>query len=220
WLRQPKNVKITAKLGLWARILDHRAIAKFERAAFDKWGARLLGIVQRAPKQLRHGDGIRPFQADDLADCQRLAARLAAGNQLAYQWPAEVLARQLDHGGVPRTLVAEEQGRVTGLINYCHLGLRHIDAAGDDQIKAAVIDLLSVGECSSALARRLIRSALRQMHEEGCHVALLLRTPCFPAARLLRHGFVAQPAAYALAVTEMGKRKAPQALRKVHVHWR
>lgn len=220
WLRQPKNVKVTAKLGLWARILDHRAVAKFERAAFDKWGARMLGIVQRAPKPLRHSNGIRPFQAADLADCQALAARIADGNELTYLWPAESLARQLDHAGVPRTLVAEEQGRVTGLINYCHLGLRHIDAHGDDQIKAAVIDLLSVRECSSSMARRLVRAALRQMHEEGCHVALILRTPCFPAARLLRHGFVAQPAAYALAVTEMGKRKAPQALRNVHVHWR
>lgn len=220
WLRQPRNVKVTGKVGLWARILDHQVVSRFERGGLDRWGAKLLGVVQKAPKPVADAKGIRPFQSSDLPDCSRLAEKLTTGNDLGFLWPDDLLARQLEHDDVPHTLVCEEQGRVTGLLNYFHLRFRHIDARGDHHIKAAVIDLLSVEEASASIVKPLLKVGLHQMHEQGCHVALILRTPCFPAATLMRHGFVAQPAAYAFSITEMTKRKAPEGIKRLHVTWR
>lgn len=221
WLKQPKHVKVIRQVGHWVRVLDPRAVARFDRHGLDRWGARLLGLVQRPVQPPRDGAGVRRYEPRDLAACQALARAMADECELSYIWETDLFERQISYGDVTRTLVAEEDSRVTGFINYCHLGFRHIDDKGDSEIKVAVIDLLSIRQASRRMQKRLLQQALADMRAEGCHLAMMLRSPCHDWGPLLRRGFVMQPSAqYAFTMVETNGREAPVGVRRLHVHWR
>ncbi|QDV70025.1 hypothetical protein Poly24_37440 [Rosistilla carotiformis] len=216
WSRQPRSMKYISKVGLWARVLDHRAVAKYEFSSRDRWAVRALGTLQRAPNPKGPDvPTIRPFEARDLGACLRLTQRLEATSEFSYVWDEKMLMRQLSFKGVPRTLVAEENGQVAGFLNYCHL-----DLLGQTQIQTSVIDLVAIESLSRRTANQLIRRGLQQMQNEGCHVALLLRTACYPKLPLIANGFVPQPAEYYFVAQMMGGAKLPENLRRFHVHWR
>lgn len=215
WLRLPRNFTVVRKLGLWVRMLDHRAVAAFEHSVRDRWAARLLGTFQRSPRPQAAAPGIRPYRPDDLEPCLPLAERIGRDTDLGCVWTRDALSRQLAFKNVPKTLVAEQQGRVAGFLNYCHL-----EFEGRAVMKAGVIDLLSIGELRRPLARRLLRAALGRMVAEGCHVALLPRIACYPVRPLLRAGFIPAPADYYLTAQAMHDAPFPADVRRLHVRWR
>jgi len=72
WLRL-REMHVVGKVGLWVRMIDHRAMSDFLFHPFERRGARVLGWFQGRPKPLVHSAGIRPYRDADLADCLRLA---------------------------------------------------------------------------------------------------------------------------------------------------
>ncbi len=214
WLRQ-RSVKVLGKVGLWARLFDHRAVSDFEFSCRDKWATRALGWFQGPPRPPRDAGAIRPFRPADLGDCLRLATHLSHSAEFGYEWNEASLLRRLHHGDVPRTFVAEAEGRVAGFLNYCHLNLM-----GRRTITAGLIDLLSIDGLTAAMQQNLLRTALCRMVEEGCHVALLLRLAGYPARPLLGAGFVPQPAEHYYVAQTMGSDPFDAPVRSLHIHWR
>ena len=214
WLRQ-KSVRILSKVGMWARLIDHRAVSDFEFSSRDRWATRLLGWVQNPPRAPSDAQGIRAYHTDDLADCLRLARRVSASADFGYDWTAAALSRQLNYRDVARTLVAEAEGRVEGFVNYCL-----VDVEGRRNITTAIIDLMSIEGLSPGSQRNLLRGALAQMAAEGAHVALLLRIAGYPARPLVATGFIPQPAEYYYVAQAMGPEVFTGPVNRLHVHWR
>ena len=215
WLRQ-RSVKIIGKLGLWARLIDHQAVSDFEFSRRDRWATRALGWFQGPPRNAANAEGIRPFRPADLPECLKLAQQMSADAEFGYEWNEGSLLRQFAFGQVARTLVAEVSGHVAGFLSYCRLQF-----LGRRTITAGVIDFLSLGGLSSRMQQDLLRSALCEMAEAGCHVALLLRVSGYPALPLRRAGFIRQPAEYYYVAQSMGAdlfSAGPP--RRLHVHWR
>lgn len=215
WLRLPRNLTIVSKMGLWARILDHKAIADFELSARDRWAARLLGTVQRKLRPPADASGVRPYRPADLPDCLRLAGGMSERADFGCVWTEGALARQLAFKDSPRTLVVEQNGRVEGFINYCHLELE-----GRTVVRAGVIDLLSIDDLQRPLVRRLFRVALSRMIDEGCHVALLPRIASYSTLPLLAAGFVPMLPEHGLTAQSMDGTTFPDTVRRLHVRWR
>lgn len=214
WLRQ-RSLKIISKLGLWARLIDHRAVSDFEFSPRDRWATRILGWFQGPPKTPREATGIRAFRREDLSDCLRLAQCLTDAAEFGYEWNEASLLRRLSHGEVARALVVESAGRVEGFLSYCHLEL-----LGRRTVTAGVIDILSLKSLPYPLQTALLRAALRRMAEEGCHMALLLRTSGHPVWPLVATGFIAQPPEYYYVAQSMGPDVFTSPVRRLHVHWR
>ncbi|MGQ0637000.1 MAG: hypothetical protein ACT4QC_20515 [Planctomycetaceae bacterium] len=214
WFKQ-RSLMILRKLGLWARLIDHRAVSDFEFSTRDRWATRMLGWFQGAPKPPRDAAGTRPYNVTDLPDCLRLARQVSQSAEWGYDWDETSLSRHLAWRDVTRTVVAEDQGRVEGFISWCHL-----DLLGNREVTAAVIDVASFENLSPARQQSLLRSALCEMAAEGCHLALMLRISCYPARALLSAGFIPQPAEHYYVAQSMGSDVFSSPVHKLHVHWR
>lgn len=214
WLKQ-RSLKIVRKLGLWARIFNHRAVSDFEFSPRDKWFVRALGLFQGPPRAPRDTAGIRPFLPDDLSECLALARRQSAASEWGYDWSETSLLRHLSHRNVSRTLVAEVGGRVAGFVSWCHL-----DLLGRRQVKSAVIDVATIDELPRAQQKTLLRAALSVMRNEGCDMALMLRLAGQSLVMMHQVGFIAQPAEYYYVAQSMGRDVFDHPVRKLHVHWR
>jgi hypothetical protein len=187
WLRL-RSIQVVGKLNLWTRMIDHPALAEFSFSARDRWASRIVGTVQRRPRAPRNSAGIRAYRPTDLPRCLALVGELSRKAEFGIVWDEASLGRQLDFKNVPRTLVAEENGRVAGLANYFQQAF-----LGRREIRAGVIDLLCVGKLSSERRRDLLQTALFEMSEAGCHVAIFLGTAGQPAGLLARTGFIPEP---------------------------
>jgi hypothetical protein len=214
WLRM-KMTNIVSKLGLWARIIDHSAVAHFLKSRDDSIATRVLGCFQDSPREPSSREGIRPFGEADLSDCLRLTSRLSESADFGIVWDRELLSRQLSFKGVPRTIVAEHDGKVGGFVNYFHLEL--IDRR---EVRAGLIDLLSVEGLPPQKRRNLVQTALKQMTDEGCHLALLLRVAGQSNGVLWRTGFVPQPREYCYVSQAMMPDAPSPKTRRLHVTWR
>jgi GNAT superfamily N-acetyltransferase len=178
------DVAGVAKASVWVRILDHRAVARWEPSMVERLAARVLGLVQAAPRA--SGDaGMRPYRAADLPACLGLVGGLLEGVDLGFVWNRERLARQLEHDAVARTMVAEDADGVAAFISHHRLEFR-----GRTTILAAVVDLLAPGRLDRSRWRSLLRSALRQMAEEHVQVVVVLGLACYPKLALWDVGFV------------------------------
>jgi GNAT superfamily N-acetyltransferase len=215
WLKQPEGATIVAKVGLWTRLLDHKAVARFEMSRTADVCSRILGLWQPNPSPRGDRQGIRPYLETDLADCLRLVRPLSEQNDFAYQWNETNLARQLQYKSQPRTLVLEQDGRVEGLVSYCHL-----DMLGRQPLRIGTVDLLAFGAISFRRQRDLVRAALRQMMEEGLHAAVMLRIASSPPALLFSSGFVPLPADYYYIGLVMEPGFPLTRAKRLHVHWR
>ncbi|MCE9554507.1 MAG: GNAT family N-acetyltransferase [Planctomycetes bacterium] len=215
WLKQPEGATIVAKIGLWTRLLDHKAVARFEISRVGDVCSRILGSWQPNPSPSGNTTGIRPYQASDLADCLRLVKPLSEENDFAYQWNETNLARQLQHNNVPKTLVLEQNGRVEGVISYCHL-----EMIGRQPLQVATIDLMAFGELSWRRQRDLVRAALRQMMADGIQLAVMLRIASSPSSVLFSSGFVPMPADYYYIGLVMEPGFPLTRAKRLHVHWR
>lgn len=172
------------RIGCWARVLDHRAMARWEPSIMESLVARALGVVQRAPRA--SGDEeTRPYRPTDLSACLALLGELLDGVSLGFVWNRECLARQLEYAGVAETVVAEEEGRVAGFLNY-----HRLEYQGRGTVLGAVVDLLATGRLDRRRSRSLLGAALRQMAEEHVQVAIVLGLTCYPKSALWGAGFV------------------------------
>jgi len=187
WLRL-RSMQVVGKLNLWTRMIDHRALTEFSFTERDRWATRIVGAFQGRPRPPRNPAGIRPYRPTDLSDCLTLVGELSRKAEFGLVWDDASLGRQLDFKNVPRTLVAEENGRVAGFVNYFRQAF-----LGRREILTAVIDLLCVHRLSSGRRRELLQAALYEMSEASCHVAVFLGTAGQPAGLLLRTGFIPEP---------------------------
>ena len=70
------------------------------------------------------------------------------------------------------------------------------------------------------MQKRLLRAALHEMSQEGCHFSMLLRVPGYPVRSLLATGFIPQPKEYCYVAQSMGKEVFTSPVDRLHVHWR
>ncbi|HEV8069164.1 MAG TPA: hypothetical protein VGP76_15605 [Planctomycetaceae bacterium] len=184
WLRL-KTMQVVAKLSLWTRMIDHRALTEFSISARDRWGSKLMGLVQGRPKPPADPARVRPYRDADLHDCLELAGELSRAADFGIAWDEVSLARQLAFPNVPRTLVFEFDGRVRGFLNFSKQPFW-----GRREILVGMIDLLCVQRLNARQTRDLLSAALVEIAEAGCHVATLLGTQGVPIGSLLRTGFI------------------------------
>jgi len=116
---------------------------------------------------------------------------------------------------VPKTLVLEENGRVEGVISYCHL-----DMMGRAPLRMATIDLLACGALSWRRQRDLVQAALRQMMADGIQLAVMLRVASSPPSVLFFSGFAPMPADYYYIGLVMEPGFPLTRAKRLHVHWR
>jgi len=214
WLRL-REMHVVGKVGLWVRMIDHRVMSEFLFHPFERRGARVLGWFQRRPKPPSRLAGIRPYRDTDFSDCLRLANELSRSAEFGLVWDEASLRRQLSYKDFPRTIIAEHGGRVAGFVNYfrqAYLGRR--------EMTAGVIDLLSVSELPPAGRRNLLRAALHQMAEEGCHAALFLHVTGQPSVLLSRMGFVPETPQYDYVIQSMTPDAPLIETRRLHALWR
>jgi hypothetical protein len=187
WLRL-RAMQVVGKLNLWTRMIDHRALSEFSFTTRDRVATRIVGAIQGKPRPPRNPAGIRPYQPTDLPQCLALVGQLSRQAEFGLVWDEASLGRQLDFKGVPRTLVAEENDRVGGFVNYFRQPF-----LGRREILTGIIDLLCVHSLSPTGRKNLLSAALSEMSEAGCHVAVFLGTAGQPAGLLARTGFIPEP---------------------------
>jgi len=210
WLRL-RSMQVVGKLNLWTRMIDHRALTEFSFSARDRVATRIVGTLQGRPSPPRDSAGIRPYRETDLADCLKLLTAQSAEAEFGIVWDEASLTRQLCFQGVPRTVVAEQNGRVGGFVNYfTHPFL------GRSEILAGVIDLLCVRDLPSLRARDLLSAALSEMSMAGCHVAIFLGTAGQPAGLLIRTGFIPEPPDHLYIAQAMSPDAPKIKTRRVH----
>jgi GNAT superfamily N-acetyltransferase len=210
----PDEITITGKVGLWVRMLDSHAVARWSVHRVERIGARVVGWFQRRPRPVSL-QAIRAYRPDDLAACLNLTQGLAERVDLGYVWTGERLGLQLQYKEIPRTLVMEDGGAVRGFINYYRL-----DCRGRGTLAAALIDLVVVDQLTTRSAVRLLRAALAQMADEGIQMALALRTPAWSTSALWRTGFVPLPADTYLLYLRTAQTFSLSGIRSLHVQFR
>lgn len=212
WKAVP-DCRTVSRVGFWYRVLDAASLARAVATRRDRWLTRLLGPLSARALPASDEPGVRPYRAGDLEACRALVDRREPGSDLRFRWPAERLARQLDHAGTPRTLVLESAGRVAGVVNWYESEVR-----GRGAMRMAFLDLLAFA--GGVDARGLLRGALRRMREGGAALAMLPRLPGQPRRALLRTGFVPLPAEQELLGAYLDPIDRLARVRRPHFLWR
>ena len=215
WLKQQRLVKPVRNVGTWVRLLDPAAVARFSHSRLDIAGTYLSRLVLGDPRPPRHPAAIRPFTAADAASCAALLDAASRRADLGYAWDEKLAARQLQFKDATRTLVAEHEGRVAGLINYCPLKL-----LGRTPITAGVIDFLETEGLPLRTSIDLVRTALADMRNRGMHMAMALRVSAMPFWPLARVAFTMIPAEYCYVAQPIDFELPDWRLRRLNVHWR
>jgi hypothetical protein len=191
------------------------AVARFSMKRLDVLGMHISRLVLGEPRPPRRPQAIRPFVLADAAVCAALLDAASRRADLGYAWDEALARRQLGFEKATRTLVAEHEGRVAGLINYCSLPLM-----GRAPILAGVIDFLETGNLPPPTAVDLVRAALLDMHSRGMHLAMSLRTSSMPFWPLARTAFTMLPAEYCYVAQPINFELPNWRMRRLHVHWR
>jgi hypothetical protein len=215
WLKQQQLIKPVRKLGMWVRTLDPAAVARFSLRRLEVLGTKLSGLVLGPPRPPRRPEAIRPFAPADAAACAALLDAAGRRADLGYAWDEQRAARQLGFEKATRTLVAEHEGRVAGLINYCPLTLM-----GRSPMVAGVIDFLETANLPTRTAIDLVRAALGDMRSRGMHIAMALRISSMPLWPLARTAFTMMPAEYYYVAQPVGMDWPTARLRRLNIHWR
>lgn len=215
WLKQQRLVKPVRRLGTWVRALDPMAVARFSMKRLDVFGMHVARLVLRAPRPPRRPEAIRPFAPTDAAACARLLDAASRRANFGYAWDETLARRQLGFETATRTLVAEQNGCVGGVINYCALPLM-----GRAPIVVGLIDFLETGDLPASSAVDLVRAALADMLDRGVHLAMALRAASIPFWPLARTAFTMIPAEYCYVAQPIDFELPDWRMRKLHVHWR
>jgi GNAT superfamily N-acetyltransferase len=203
------------RIGYEVRLLDHSAVARWSQTWYERWGTRLLGLVQGVPTLRSGSDAVRRYVPDDLPACLRLARKALQRVELGYAWTSAQLGNQLQYKDVVRTWVAEEKGRVSGFINYYPL-----DCLANGVLRIGVIDLLAVDELKGRTARALLRTTLARMKAEGIQMALLLRLFSRPWKLLAAAGFAPLPTNHSLVCLRMDPSLELAGVRRYYIQYR
>ena len=215
WLKAPKGTTKVRKLGVWARPLDHAAVRQFETYRIDAFGTSLMSLFQGPPREPADMAGIRPYRAGDLDDCAALIRRRSDGADLGYLWSPSEIGRFLNYEDLAKTLVLEQGGRITGLVNYFRLGF-----LGRCPIDVGILDLVAFGDLPAKERTRLLRATLHRMADEGLKAAMLLRGSWDSWRTLLAAGFFPMPPEYFYVGTKMSPEVHVENVRRVHAVWR
>lgn len=215
WASFSDKTVLLGQVGLWIRVLDHRAVSEWDVSLLDRLGSRLLGVVQRRPPAPRQTTSIRNYRPDDLPACLELVNNKLEEVDLGCVWSASRLAHQLQYKGIPSTLVAESGGRVAGLINYYKLTL-----LGRTYLETAVIDHCVTDDLTWRERSDLLATALAQMKSEGIKMALTLRLPTSPSSLLLANGFIPLPPEYEVICYRADKSFSLDRAKRLYVYLR
>jgi len=215
WLKQQRLVKSVRRLGTLVRALDPLAVARFSLNRLETLGLHFSRLVLGHPRPPRRPEAIRPFVAGDAAACAALLDAASRRAELGYAWDETLALRQLGFEQATRTLVAEHEGRVAGLINYCPLPLM-----GRTPIVVGLIDFLETEQLPLRTSVDLVRTALADMRSRGMHLAMTLRTSSMPFWPLALTAFTMIPAEYTYVAQPIDFQLPDWRMNKLHVHWR
>ena len=173
------------KVGFWARVLDSRKAAawnvNFVEAQLTAW-SRLL---TPSPHVGKGAATIRACRADDLPGCVEVMQTETAKLPLAVDWDAATLSHQLLGSTLAKTVVAEVDGKVRGLVNY-HV----LPFLGRTTELVGIIDLIAVRGLAARDQLWLINTALGEMQRAGAVLAMKLRCGDAPWSLMLKSHFV------------------------------
>ncbi len=203
------------RVGFWARVLNATRAAAWNVSKMEGLLTGSFGRLALRPAERPGPLTFRWYQPGDLAACARLTSGITAACDLALIWDDPDLDRQLSGGGVGRTLIAEQAGRVIGFVNWHSLPF-----LGRTEDIVAVVDVIATSGMSTGQQRRLLNAALARMMEEGAVLALKLRIGDYDRIPLATAGFVPRlPDSYILA-TWGGEPESFTRLSRMHLLWR
>lgn len=198
---------------MWARVLRPRLVADFSLNRWEGMAARYLAPFNPIAKPANSGLEHRGYQPSD----QARVAQLLESSQydLAIEWTAETLNRQLQRSPIPRTIVASRNEDLQGVISYHILPFQ-----GRTEINVAIVDLLVTGNMSAYAARQLVWSGLCQMQNEGAAIVLFRVTENTALRVLLETGFVPRSIDSSLVISWADQPQEWGKLRKMRLLWR
>ncbi len=215
WKKNPVDTVTPTRLGFWVRVLDPAAVADWELNRWEGIAARSLKWIQSSPDKWKIDTTVRKYRSEDLDACHQLVSRLSDRSDVSLIWERSRLEHHLAGLDFPRTLVCEIDGEVKGFVNY-HV----LDYCGRGTISVALIDLMAFGKLSHDCCSILLKGALQAMQRDGVDLAMVLRTPCFPARPLLSAGFIPRLADQAVLLTKMASGFHPGKPQRFHMLWR
>ncbi len=173
------------KLGFWARVLAPDRFAQWHYSRFEGWLGRVLAPLARVRKAPGRDDSIREFSPADLDSCLSLLQESQSATALQIHWTPDTLRHHLSGSPISQTLVLEERGQITGLVNFHVLPFqaRTVENVG-------VFDVIAFQGATLRGQYRLINAALRRMVQQEAVVTLKLRCGDTPAWPMLRTHFV------------------------------
>ncbi len=181
--RRPDEFRFWGPIRLWAHVLNPVRVAAAGLTTWERWGPQLLRLIPRWPTRAKRPSGIRPFRADDTAECLRLLEIQNRTTDFQMRWNSDRLEHQLDHGQFPRTFVSHDGTSLHGFLNYYALTW-----SGEQDLRVAMIDLLAGDQWWPQ--RSLLKAAEAQMRDDGVDLVLMMASAAAPASVLLSRGFV------------------------------
>lgn len=203
------------RVGFWARVLDATRAARWNVSRWEGLLTRTFGRLTLPPREKSGTMLIREYRPADLPGCLELIAHTSANCDLSVVWSAASLQRQLEGGGVGRTLIAERDGIPVGFVNWHSLCF-----LGRTEETVSVIDLSVMPGLSRADQHRVLSTALSRMRSAGAALALKLRIGDHDWIPFVTTGFVPRlPDSYVLATWGAEPEPFPR-LPRMHLLWR
>jgi hypothetical protein len=158
---------------------------------------------------------IRDFVPGELDACLQLLQESQQAASLAIDWTPETLLHHLAGSPVSQTLVLEEAGRVTGLVNFHVLPFqaRTVENVG-------VFDMIAFRDATGMGQSRLINAAMSRMMAQGAVLALKLRCGDTALWPMLRNVFVPHLPDHSVVLQWMNAPIEIPARSKMHLLWR
>ena len=207
--------KFHRKVGSSARVLDPTRFRKWRSNRVHGLLAQLAAPMARVPRPRGDDPQIREFSVGDLEACVRLLNASFSACVLAVHWDTETLRHQLCGSPLSQTLILEDKGTVSGLVNFHALPFqdRSVEQIG-------LFDLIAFGDISTDSKARLINAALSRMVELGIIVAVKLRCGDTTAWPMIRTRFILQPAQSFLVLQWIGDPVNVKSTARMHLLWR
>ena len=213
--RNSPSKKFHRKVGFWARVLNPPRFSRWNSNRLEGWLARLAAPMAHVPRTTSSDSIIREFATEDLDACLRLVAASYSSMMLAIHWDRDLLRHQLCGSPVGQTLILEENGSISGLVNF------HILPFQDRSVEnVGLFDLIAFGEGSVKSQVRLINAALTRMVTQDVILALKIRCGDAAVWPMIRARFIPQPAESFLVLQWIGDPVEIPSTAPVHVLWR
>lgn len=201
-------------IGFWARPLHPTALRKWNHNRLEGWMAQLAGPILPKARHCESSD-VRTFRTEDLTACHNIVRDQKTEFAITNSWSQDSLQWQLNGHPISQTVVALDDGIVTGFINFHVLPFQ-----GRTQQLVGIIDLCCCDRLSPKRQRQLVNEALHRMKHQGAILALKSRTADVSSMLMLRTGFSPRPADSALVFQWVGTRKDISSSDSVQLLWR